>query len=338
MSEANRVWRLRSRPVEGIGDGDLSLEEGEAMPEPGEGECLVRLNYLSLDPTNLVWMKRDTYVPAVAIGAPMRGIVLGTVVSSRTPALPEGALVSGVGQWADYQVGSPDTLQVMADTDPLPPEEAFGTFAVVGPTAYVGMTDIGRPEPGETLVVSGAAGAVGSIAGQIGKIRGCRVVGLAGADHKCAWLTDELGFDAAINYRTEDVPEALSAACPEGIDIYFDNTGGPILDACLARMNVFGRVVTCGRISEAAVAAPGPGPANYGSILANRLTVRGFIVLDHMDRYPEAIGALAGWMGDGRLRVRNEIVDGLENAVDTCRRLFDGSHDGKLMIRVAEIG
>jgi NADPH-dependent curcumin reductase CurA len=335
MTDENRVWRLRHRPVGGIEDGDLSLEV-EPIPEPAPGQCLMRLNYLSLDPTNLVWMKQDSYIPAVPIDDPMRGVVCGTVVESRSDQLPEGAIVSGLGAWADYQIGSAETLQVMADIGPMPVADAFGAFAVVGPTAYVGMIDIGKPTEGETLVVSGAAGAVGSIAGQIGKIRGCRVVGLAGTPDKCAWITDELGFDAAINYRTEDIGAALDAACPDGIDIYYDNTGGEILDACLARMNVFGRVVTCGQISQYTSDEPWAGPANYASVLTNRLTVKGFIILDHMDRYPEAIGALAGWMAEGKLKTRTEIVDGLENAVDACRRLFTGEHQGKLMVRAAE--
>ncbi len=336
MTDANRVWRLRRRPTGGIEDGDLSFET-ESVPEPADGQCLMRLNYLSLDPTNLVWMKRDSYIPAVALDDPMRGVVCGTVVRSRSEELPEGAVVSGLGAWADYQLGTPATLQVMADTGPMPVAEAFGTFAVVGPTAYVGMMDIGQPKAGETVVVSGAAGAVGSIAGQIGKIHGCRVVGLAGTDSKCSWVTEALGFDAAVNYRTDDVPSALDSACPDGIDIYFDNTGGEILDACLARMNVFGRVVTCGQISQYTNTGGWSGPTNYGRILVNRLTVKGFIILDHMDRYPEAIGAMSGWMAEGKLTARNEIVDGLERAVETCRRLFSGEHEGKLMVRVEEI-
>lgn len=335
MADANRVWRLRNRPVGGIEDGDLSFDV-EPIAAPTEGECLVRLNYLSLDPTNLVWMKRDSYIPAVAIDDPMRGVVLGTVVESKVEQLPEGALVSGLGSWADYQIGGPETLQVMPDTSPMPAEQAFGTFAVVGPTAYVGMIDIGQPKEGETVVVSGAAGAVGSIAGQIGKIHGCRVVGLAGTAEKCSWITDDLGFDAAVNYRTDDISEALGSACPDGIDIYFDNTGGEILDACLARMNVFGRVVTCGQISQYTSSGSWEGPVNYGSILVNRLLVKGFIILDHQDRYPEAIGAMSGWMAEGKLKTRYEIVDGLENAVSTCRRMFNGNHEGKLMVRVAD--
>ena len=336
MSEANRVWRLRRRPVGEIEDGDLSFET-EAVPEPEDGQCLMRLNYLSLDPTNLIWMKQDSYMPAVALDDPMRGLVCGTVVASRSEQLPEGAVVSGLGTWADYQLGTPETVQVMADTGATPVAETFGTFALVGPTAYVGMIDIGQPKQGETVVVSGAAGAVGSIAGQIAKIQGCRVVGFAGTDQKCSWLTESLGFDAAINYRTDDIESAIDAACLDGIDVYFDNTGGEILDACLGRMNLFGRVVTCGLISQYTSSGAWSGPSNYGSILVNRLTVKGFIILDHADRYPEAIDALSGWMAEGKLKARNEIVDGLENAVDTCKRLFSGEHEGKLMVRVQEI-
>ncbi|MGI9539118.1 MAG: NADP-dependent oxidoreductase [Miltoncostaeaceae bacterium] len=334
MTDANMVWRLRRRPTGTIADGDLTLAE-EPMPAPADGQVVVRLNYLSLDPTNLVWMKRDTYMPAIPIDDPMRGIVCGTVVRSQSEQLPEGAVVSGLGTWADYQLGSPETLQVMADTGPMPVAEAFGTFAVVGPTAYVGLMDIGQPKEGETLVVSGAAGAVGSIAGQIGRIQGMRVVGVAGTDDKCAWITDELGFDAAVNYRTGDLPAALAEACPDGVDVYFDNVGGPILDATLGLMNVFGRVVVCGQISQYTNDGEWSAPSNYRRILTQRLKVQGFIILDHFDRYPEAIGALAGWMAAGELTARNEIVDGIENAVDTCNRLFSGEHSGKLLLRVA---
>jgi len=226
MTEVNRVWRLRKRPVGDITDDVLTLAE-EPIPEPNDGECLFRLNYLSLDPTNRIWMSDvDQYMPPVALDAPMRGVVCGTVVKSRHPGYTEGQIVSGLGDWADYQLGSPLTLNVMGDTGGVPVVDAFSTFAVVGPTAYFGLLDVGQPKAGETVVVSAAAGAVGSIAGQIAKIKGCRVIGLAGTKNKCTWIKEELGFDAAINYRTEDVPTALAAACPDGIDVYFDNVGG----------------------------------------------------------------------------------------------------------------
>lgn len=336
MSEINRVWRLRKRPVGDITDDVLSLEE-EAVPEPEDGEFLFRLNYLSLDPTNRIWMSdMDQYMPPVDLNAPMRGVVCGTVVKSKHPAYAEGALVSGLGTWADYHVGTPETMNPMGELGPTAPADAFSTFAVVGPTAYFGLLDLGEPKAGETVVVSAAAGAVGSIVGQIAKIKECRAVGLAGTADKCDWMRGELGFDAAINYRTEDVPRALAAACPNGIDIYFDNVGGEILDACLKLMNLGGRIPTCGLISQYNATDPVPGPYNYDMILMQRLRVEGFIVLDYADRYPEAIAALGGWMAEGRIKVRTEIVDGLENALQTLKKLYTGANTGKLMIRVHE--
>lgn len=337
MSEINRVWRLRKRPVGELTDDVLSFEE-EGIPEPGEGECVFRLNYLSLDPTNRIWMSdQDQYMPPVELGAPMRGVVCGTVTKSRNPAIKEGDVVSGLGVWADYQIGAQGFVNPLGDTGPVPVIDAFGTFAVVGPTAYFGLLDLGAPQTGETVVVSAAAGAVGSIVGQIAKIKGCRAVGLAGTDEKCRWITEELGFDAAINYRTEDVPAALKNACPDGIDVYFDNVGGSILDACLKQMNLNGRVPTCGLISQYNATGEVPGPVNYPMILMQRLKVQGFIVLDFASRYPEAIGALTQWMGEGRIKVRQDVVDGLENALITLKKLYTGENTGKLLIRVADV-
>ena len=279
----------------------------------------------------------DQYMPPVDLNAPMRGVVCGTVLESKHPAYTAGQIVSGLGEWADYQLGSPETVNPMGDTGGVPVVDAFSTFAVVGPTAYFGLLDFGQPQVGETVVVSAAAGAVGSIVGQIAKIKGCRAVGLAGTNDKCAWITDELGFDAAINYRTEDVPTALAAACPNGIDVYFDNVGGAILDACLKLMNLNGRIPVCGLISQYNATDPVPGPYNYPMILMQRLRVQGFIVLDFADRYPEAIAALRQWMAEDKVKVRTEVVDGLENALQTVKKLYSGANTGKLMISVKGI-
>ncbi len=207
---------------------------------------------------------------------------------------------------------------------------------MVGYTAYFGVLDIGRPAAGETMVVSGAAGADGSLAGQIGKLQGCRVVGIAGTDGKCAWLVDELGFDAAINYKTEQVRAGLKQHCPDGIDIYFDNVGGDILDAALARMNNFGRVVACGLISQYNATQPVPGPYAYGNVVGRRLRIQGFIVFDYRQRYAEAHSALSEWLADGQLKYRVEVVPGLENAPLAINKLFDGTNNGKLIVQVSD--
>ena len=334
MADVNRVWRLRKRPIGDITDDVLSLGE-EAIPEPSDSEFLIRLDYLSLDPTNRVWMSdMDQYMPPVELDGPMRGLVCGTVLKSNHPDYVEGAVVTGLGTWADYQIGTPETMKPMGNVAPVATVDAFSALALVGPTAYIGLLDIGQPQSGETVVVSAAAGAVGSIVGQIAKIKGCRVIGIAGTADKCRWLTDDLGFDAAINYRTDDVAQALAAACPDGIDVYFDNVGGAILDACLQRMNLGGRIPTCGLISQYNAAEPVPGPYNYSMILMQRLRVEGFIVSDFADRRPEATEALKQWMAEGKIAVRTEIVDGLENALQTLKKLYTGANTGKLMIRV----
>jgi NADPH-dependent curcumin reductase CurA len=276
----------------------------------------------------------DQYMPPVALGEPMRGVVCGTVVESRHPDFAPGDVVSGLGCWAGYQVVVPGMVNRMPPLAGVSVADAFGLMAVVGPTAYFGLMDLGAPKPGETVVVSAAAGAVGSIVGQIAKIQGCRAVGLAGSDEKCRWIVEELGFDAAINYRTDDVPAALARTCPKGIDIYFDNVGGEILDACLKRMNLFGRIPTCGLISQYNATGEVPGPKHYPMILMQRLKVQGFIVLDFAARYPEAIAALGQWLADGRLKFRVDMHDGLEHALATLRKLYTGEHLGKLMVRV----
>lgn len=337
MTETNRVWRLRKRPVGDITDDVLSLEN-EAIPEPGEGEILFRLNYLSLDPTNRIWMSdMEQYMEPVALDAPMRGVVCGTVIKSNTPEFKEGDIVSGIGTWADYQIGSSASVGLLGDTGDVPVIDAFGTLALVGPTAYFCLLDIGDPKPGETVVVSTAAGAVGALVGQIAKIKGCRAVGLTGSDEKCRWITEELGYDVAINYKTQDVGKALAEACPNGIDVYYDNVGGKILDECLKLMNLQGRIPTCGLISQYNATEPVPGPYNYDLILMHRLKIQGFIILDYMDRYPEALEALSGWMKEDKLKARLDVTDGLENALQAVKKLYTGDNMGKLMVRVKDV-
>ncbi len=333
--EMNRVWRLRKRPIGAIGDDVLSFGP-EPIPEPSAGQFLFLLNYLSLDPANRIWMS-DTaaYTAPVPLGDPMRGFVCGTVVKSNHPEFAPGDRVSGMGVWSDYQVGAPDTFKKLVPPPGVSTAEAFGLFALVGPTAYLGLLEHGAPKAGETVVVSAAAGAVGSMVGQIAKIKGRRAVGMTGSDAKCRWIVDDLGFDAAINYKTEPLGEALRRTCPNGIDIYFDNVGGNILDACLNLMNLSGRIVTCGLITQYNATTVVPGPVNYSKILMQRLRVHGFFARDYPERYPEAIAALGAWLQQGKLKFRLDLHEGLENAVATLRMLYTGENMGKLMLHVA---
>jgi len=336
MSEENRVWRLRNRPTGNITDKTLSLEN-ENIPEPKDGECLFRLNYLSLDPTNRIWMSDQVqYMPPVAIDDPMRGVVCGTVLKSKSTAFKKGDIVSGIGSWSDFQIGTPESVGLLGEVGATSIMDAFATLALVGPSAYFCLLDIGEPKAGETVVVSAAAGAVGSIVGQIAKIKGCHVVGLAGSDEKCQWIKKDLGFDEAINYKTENIPEALAHACPNGIDIYFDNVGGTILDECLKLMNLYGRIPTCGLISQYNSTEPVPGPYNYGLILMHRLKVQGFIILDYLDRFAEANEAIIEWMSEGKIRIRLDVSDGLESALESVKKLYTGENTGKLIVRVKD--
>lgn len=330
----NRQWRLVSRPKGGVSTENLQWVE-EQVPPLAEGEVLVRSVYLSLDPANRGWMNETaSYVPPVPLGEVMRGIAIGTVVASRNPGFAPGDHVQGLLGWQEYLVTSGAGLNKLPPL-PVPLIAHFGVLGHIGLTAYFGLLEVGRPKAGETLVVSAAAGAVGSLVGQIGKIAGCRVVGIAGSDDKCAWITAELGFDAAINYKKEPVAEGLRRACPNGIDVYFENVGGAILDAVLGQVNQGARIPLCGLISMYNSAAPVPGPYAFGNILVKRVRVEGFLVMDFLDRAGEAIPKLLDWHLAGKLKYRTQIVPGLENAPAALSRLFDGSNTGKLVVQVS---
>ena len=332
----NRQWRLAARPSGLPKESDFSWHE-EPVAEPGDGELLVRNLYLSLDPANRGWMTgRKTYIDPVGIGDVMFGSTIAVVESSRHRDFQPGEIVSGFLGWQDYALASPRALVKLPPELPVPLEDYFAVFGHVGMTAYFGLLDVGRPAEGETLVVSAAAGAVGSLVGQLGKLHGCRVVGIAGSDEKCSWLTAELGFDAAVNYRREPVAEALAASCPEGIDVYFDNVGGEILEAALSGINDRARIVVCGMISQYNAIEPPPGPRNLGNLLIHRARMEGFIVLDYFLRASEAIDALGAWVSEGRLRYRVHVVEGLEEAPAALNYLFDGRNEGKLVIKLAE--
>ncbi|WP_017720448.1 NADP-dependent oxidoreductase [Kamptonema formosum] len=335
----NRQFCLVSRPVGEIKDTDLEYRE-VPVPTPKDGEVLVRTIYLSLDPTNRIWMSdRPQYMRPVEVGAVMRGINLGVVEESKNPNFKQGDLVSGLLGWQDYAIAEGNTgVSITRLQQPLsaPLSAYLGVLGLTGHTAYFGLLDIGQPKQGETVVVSAAAGAVGSIVGQIAKIKGCRAVGIAGSDEKCRWIVEELGLDAAINYKTADVAQALAETCPNGIDVYFENVGGAILDAVLANVNLSARIVLCGLISAYNAKEPVPGPYNFGMILMKRVRVQGFIVSDYFSRWPAAQSQLWQWLGEGKLKYAEDIVEGLENAPKALRKLFDGSNQGKLIVKVSE--
>jgi NADPH-dependent curcumin reductase CurA len=305
------------------------------VPELKEGEVLIRVLYLSMDPTNRVWMRDiPQYLPPVAIGEVMRALGLGRVVASRSSKYSEGDLVQGVTGWQDYLVLHEDAkgyVRLPADTGIALPT-LLGACGMSGVTAYYGLTDITPVQPGETLVISAAAGSVGSIAGQIGKIRGARVVGIAGGADKCKYIVDELGFDAAVDYKSGDFKQQLKAATPDGIHVNFENVGGEVMRAVLARMVIGGRVALCGMISG--YNSSERASDDFSPFIMKRLTLRGFLVLDYT-KTKEAVGAIAGWIREGKIKTEETVADGLENAPDVINRLFDGSHRGKLLLKVA---
>ncbi|KYC40771.1 NADP-dependent oxidoreductase [Scytonema hofmannii PCC 7110] len=335
-TKVNRQWCLATRPVGAIAESNFEWKQ-ELVPSLEEGQILVRNIYLSLDPTNRGWLNEgENYLPPVAIGEVMRGFGIGIVEQSRNTNFPEGTLVQGFLGWQDYAIADGTDLNQF-QKDPFVPLTAYlGLFGFIGMTAYFGLLDIGKPKAGEMLVVSGAAGAVGSLVGQIGKIKGCRVIGIAGSEEKCHWLKDELGFDAAINYKTESVLESLQQHCPNGIDIYFENVGGEILDAVLSLINLRARIVLCGLISQYNATEPVPGPYNFINIVTQRAKLEGFIVLDYFDRAQEALADLGEWYAQGKIQYRVDVIDGLENAPSAINKLFDGTNQGKLIIKVSE--
>lgn len=330
---SNHQWRLISRPVGDLKETDFEWTSSP-IPDPAEGEVLVRILYLSLDPTYRMWAATDTYLPAVPLGEVMRGITIGVVEKSRDRSIPEGAHVQGLLGWQEYAVCKPQQLTILPPLSGVPLDAHFGLFGHIGMTAYFGLLDIGQPKPGETLVVSAAAGAVGSLVGQIGKLKGCRVVGIAGSDEKCRWLIDDLGFDGAINYKKSDLHASLKEQCPDGIDIDFENVGGPILDEILTQINLRARIILCGLISGYNATTPQRGPAAFANILVRRARVEGFIVLDYHSRAMEAMTAIGQWYAEGRIKYRIDQIDGLVNAPKALTRLFTGENVGKLLVKL----
>ncbi|WOX07239.1 NADP-dependent oxidoreductase [Microbulbifer pacificus] len=326
-----KAIQLSKRPSGDITPDIFATVELET-PVLEEGQFLVKQTYMSLDPAMRTWLnpREDSYMPPVQVGEVMRSYGVGEVVESRNANYPVGARVMGVTGWAEYVLGNEEMQVVDAALDP---EALLSVFYVTGLTAYVGLIKIGRPQAGETILVSGAAGSVGSLVGQIAKAEGLRVVGTAGSDEKCRWLEEELGFDKAINYKSGDLAAQLDAACPNGIDLFFENTGGPIQQLAYERMNRFGRILVCGMISEYNLEKPVPGP-NWMDINLKGLRVEGFVVPDHLDKAQEATEALAKYVQNGQIRFRTHVLDGLESAIDGINLLFNGGNEGKLLVKL----
>jgi NADPH-dependent curcumin reductase CurA len=331
MRNSNRQWILKKRPVGDIKPGDLELVDSP-IPVPGPGEILVRTVYLSLDPTNRIWMSdMEQYMPPVNLGEVMRGGTLSVVEQSNNPDFKPGDIVNTFTGWQEYAVVP--FAQKLPPGVPLP--AYMSVLGATGATAYFGLLDLGKPQPGETVVVSAAAGAVGSIVGQIAKIKGCRVVGLAGTDEKCAHLVKDFGFDACINYKKENVREALKRECPNGIDVDFENAGGEILDAVMDNLAMKARIVLCGMISQYNATGQMAG-TNITNLLMKRARIEGFIIIDYLPRFGEFIAEMAPWVMQGKVKYDTTIVHGIESALPSLDMLFTGKNTGKLLVQVSD--
>lgn len=337
----NRQLYLHARP-DGVPGSEHIHARSVPVRRPGAGQVLIENLYLSMDPAIRGWMSdQPSYFEPIRLGESIRGSTLGRVIESRHPDYRVGDHVVGIAcnAWEDFTVQDGEKIYRIDPTEGFPLSHYMSIFSAVGLTPYFGLLEIGQPRPGETALISAAAGACGSIAGQIARLKGCRVVGIAGSDEKCRWIVEELGFDAAINYKTcGDLNKAIAAACPQGVDIYFDNVGGAILDAALLNLNMFARVVFCGAIAQYNTSDPVPGPFNYWQILAKRATVRGFLAIDFVDQFPEALEDIRGWLRNGELKFAEDIAEGLENTVAAFARLFTGENKGKLMVRLRDEG
>tara|TARA_A100001037_G_scaffold76055_1_gene68202 strand:- start:15784 stop:16791 length:1008 start_codon:yes stop_codon:yes gene_type:complete len=335
MSDVNRQFLLAARPVGKIKESDLAAHQGE-IPSPEDGEVLVQVQYISLDPSMRGQMQAAVaYSAALQIGDVMRARGVGRVVESRNPGFPEGALVSGTFGMQEFAIGNAKVDRFRRFADDLDAKLVLGALGGTGITAYFGLLDVGEPEAGDTVVISGAAGATGSVAGQIANIKGCRVVGMAGTDDKCTWLTEELGFAGAINYRTQDIGAELDRLCPDGINVYFDNVGGEILDLCLDRLAHHARVVICGGISRYNEEGELPGPKNYFNLIYYCARMQGFLAHDYADRFDEFYPQMEQWVRSGEIKQRETVVEGFQNLPKALVALFDGANTGKMMVHVS---
>jgi NADPH-dependent curcumin reductase CurA len=328
----NRQILLVEKPAGKLGPQHFKMSEAP-IPEPRDGEALLRVRYISLDAANRAWMHGATYRAAVEANTVMAGGGVAEVVSSKAAGLAPGDIVFGDTGWQDYATIPAKHLSKLPKIEPM--THLLSVYGIAGLTAYFGLLDVGKPKAGETVVVSAAAGSVGSIVGQIARIKGCRSIGIAGGKDKCAWLTSELGFDAAVDYKDGAVFKALKAAAPDGIDVYFDNVGGDILEACLAQMNNHGRIACCGAISQYDGTPSATGPRGVpGLIVVKRLVMQGFIVMDYMERRNDALRDLQSWVASGKLKVQEDVIEGLENTPKALIGLLAGENRGKRMIKV----
>ena len=334
----NRQWLLAKRPYGAVNQDNFEYRE-VPVPEISDGEVLVRNLYLSFDPTQRGWMEdRESYMPPVQIGEPMRAGSVGQVVESNHPDYSPGELVQTLGGWQDFLVVKPaGAMMVLAKLPTgMDPSMALSVLGTTGQTAYWGLLDLGKPQSGETVLVSGAAGATGSVAGQIARIKGCRVIGIAGGPEKCAWLTEQARFDGAIDYKNEDVEARIGELCPNRVDIFFDNVGGDILEGALNHINMRARVVLCGGISSYNATSPIPGPSNLMNLVVMRGRMEGFIVIDYFDRFAAAAQELMSWIRSGELVYEVDLQEGFENIPDTLTRLFTGRNTGKQLLKIAD--
>ena len=339
MRTDNQQWLLRERPRGMVGPEHFELVRSP-MPEPdlAAGQVLVKTLMLGFDPAMRGWvMDERSYLPPVALGAPMRASGVGQVIASENPDLPVGTLVQGLLNWQEYSLGDPaGALPLHALPPGTPPGLALSVLGTTSLTAYFGLLDVGQPVAGETVLVSGAAGATGSAVAQIARLKGCRVVGIAGGAEKCQWLREACHVDAVIDYKAEDVDDRIGALCPDGVNVFFDNVGGDTLESAIGHMADFGRIVLCGAISGYNDTEPAPGPRNLMLLVTRRIRMQGFIVLDYLDRAGEAIAALSEWVAAGDLAWREDVQSGFENIPTTLQRLFDGRNQGKQLLKLAD--
>ncbi|HEX6570000.1 MAG TPA: NADP-dependent oxidoreductase [Acidimicrobiales bacterium] len=330
----NRRVVLRHRPEGLLAKDDVEIQDGVALPDLADGEALLEVDWIGIDATVRTWLsKAEGYLPAVEVGETVRASGIGRVVATRCETFPLGHHVYGLPGWQRYGVVRDDPLATHLGPEVDAPA-MLSVYGATGLTAYIGIVDVAAAEAGETVVVSAAAGATGSLAAQIAKIRGCRVIGICGSNDKARWLTEVLGLDGAINHRTEDVHARLRALCPDRVDVYFDNVGGPILDAVLDRLAMHARVVLCGAIAIYNEHGRPPGPSNYFQLINRRARMEGFLSLDHWDRFPEVAATLGGWVAEGKLTYRTQVYEGLDSAVDALNALFTGANTGKTVIRL----